>query len=141
LSCLKAPCPITRCCISRSPGLKLTPAALTFFAHSGWPDSRKAAPSARARARCCWHKTAPNSLWLRSTRRFSPIQQTYRHGVFDSRSWTRRPDDSFIGCKRLTNYTVDSAASLKCDMLVQWQCGRIQPRQHINPAKSSGAIS
>ena len=81
--------PITRCFISHWRGLKLTPSALTFFAHSAWRDFRKTALSARAPARCCWRNIVPNSRWPRSIRRFSQIQRTYPHSVFDSRSKMR----------------------------------------------------
>src|SRR5580700_9568091 len=87
--------PITHCFISRWRGLKLTPSALIFFAHSVWRGSRKTAFSARALARCYWRNTGRNWHWLRSIRRWSQIRRTYPPSASESKFWTRCPDDTF----------------------------------------------
>src|ERR1700730_7758239 len=86
--------PITHCFISRWRGLKLTPSALIFFAHSLWRGSQKTAFSARALARCYWRNTGRNWHWLRSRRRWSQIRRTYAPSASESKSWTRCPDDA-----------------------------------------------
>jgi hypothetical protein len=77
------------CFTSHWRGLKLIPSALTFFAPSAWPGSRKTAPSAGALARYCWHNTSRDSRWPPSIRRYWPIQWTNLLNVFDSRSKMR----------------------------------------------------
>src|SRR6516225_9839592 len=86
--------PISRCFISRWRGLKPTPNALTFFAHSACRGYRKTALPVGAPARCYWHNTDPNWRWPLSIRRCSPIQWTQPLSIFDSKSWTQCPDDT-----------------------------------------------
>src|SRR5215471_19922796 len=86
--------PITHCFISRWRGLKLTPSALIFFAHSLWRGSRKTAFSARALARCYWRNTGRNWHWQPSKRRWSQIRRTYVPSASESKFWTRCQDDT-----------------------------------------------
>src|SRR4029077_16212887 len=86
--------PITHCFISRRPGLKLTPSALIFFAHSLWRGSRKTAFSARVLARCYWRNTGRNWHLLRSRTRVSQIRRTCAPSASESKFWTRCPDDT-----------------------------------------------